>query len=59
MPLHVNGLSDNENPMSFGSSMPGLIFDWKSANPSVIKLHTVHANVISMFSVVFILLSSV
>ena len=45
IPLHVNGLDDDMNPLSFGSVKPGLIFTWESGNPSVVKLHTVHAKV--------------
>ena len=45
VPLHVNGLDDDENPMSFGSAAPGLIFKWESGNPTVVSLRTVHAQV--------------
>nr|CAB3264509.1 nuclear pore membrane glycoprotein 210 [Phallusia mammillata] len=43
VPLHVEGTSgDNQNPLSFGNAVPGLLFSWKAGNPSVTKLVTVH-----------------
>ena len=48
IPLHVNGYADDQNPMSFGGTVPGLIFKWESGNPSVVKLHTVHSKVVGL-----------
>ncbi|XP_076808980.1 nuclear pore membrane glycoprotein 210-like isoform X1 [Clavelina lepadiformis] len=44
VPIHVAGIvNDEQSPLSFGNAIPGLVFNWKLANPSVARFHTVHA----------------
>ena len=47
VPIHVAGIvNDEQSPLSFGNAIPGLVFNWKLANPSVARFHTVHAKVL-------------
>ena len=45
MPLYVTGITEQENPFTFGTALPAAKFKWTVSNDKVASLHSLYSSV--------------